>query len=243
MNEPQSHKFSVLIFFSILLCEKTVDSIESRAIISSQCTGDQLHTHYCDEIVKIKVTLNARLDAIDSNVNFFHQKLNELIKKDASSQQGCSTIHRTPISLAQCRGSRMIFDSFGTYMKSVCDVGKCFSYYEAEKFCFDNGMDLLIIENEDVYDEVSKFALASYPGIPEVWTHNPGLWINGRLNDNEWYVYKNLQKQAIGKGIRIVKERQYAGNCAVLKRNRSFELRNYDCNKCYNFLCEYQSVL
>lgn len=79
-------------------------------------------------------------------------------------------------------------------MKSLCDVQKSFNYYQAGAFCNNNGMDLMIVENEDVFDEMTKFVLSIYP-IHEAWGYNTGLWINGRWNGSNWHTYKNLQKQ------------------------------------------------
>lgn len=243
MNELQSHKFSVLIFFSILLCEKTVNSIESRAITSSQCTGDQLHTHYCDEIVKIKVMLNARLDAIDSNVNFFHQELNELIKKDASSQPGCSSAPRTP-NLQQCTKTAIFLDSDKNYLKSVCYVQQAISYYDAEKFCLNNQMELMHIENQAVHNEFINFVKESHGLEPNVWDRGRGIWINGRFDGKSWSVIKNFKKHEIGEGIKISREHQHPGDCAAFKRNNNvYEIRDFDCRVTFYFYCEYHSNL
>ena len=154
-----------------------------------------------------------------------------------------SGVNRIPISLKQCIKTTNLFDSDRNYLKSVCTSNTAKNYNEAENFCLDNGMDLLIVENQAVYDEVTKFVLLQWPNI-EVWSDVSGLWFNGRFINNEWIAFKNLKNQPIGKGMKIVNEKQNSGNCAVMKRNYNvFELRNYDCTEDYIFLCEYQSTL
>lgn len=154
-----------------------------------------------------------------------------------------SGVDRIPISLTKCTKTTNIFDSDRNYLKSICSVHTTKNYNDAESFCFDNGMDLLIVENQAVYEEVTKFVLLQWPN-QEVWGDGSGLWFNGRFINNEWVVFKNLRNQPIGKGMKIVNEKQKIGNCLALKRNdKTFELRNYDCNRTYAFFCEYQSTL
>lgn len=155
-----------------------------------------------------------------------------------------SEVNRIPISLTQCSKTVNIFDSDRNYLKSICMGQTSKNYNDAESFCFDNGMDLLIVENQAVYEEVTKFVLLQWPNIVVVWGDEAGVWINGRFINNEWVVFKNLRNQPIGKGMKIVNEKQKIGNCLALKRNdKTFELRNYDCNRTYAFFCEYQSTL
>lgn len=128
-------------------------------------------------------------------------------------------------------------------MKSLCQVKTCLNYYDAERFCFDNGMDLMIFETEAVTEAVFK-DIVDIHGGPEVWDHSWGLWINGRLNNHQWHVTRNFQKHEMTNGIKPVNESQLGGDCAQMKRNRnSLEKRNYDCKRPYFFLCEYHSVM
>lgn len=143
-----------------------------------------------------------------------------------------------------CRKSKFLINSEGNYLKSLCLVQKYSSYDDAEKFCSEHGMNLLIFENEFVYKELKLFLFESNLAMNNIWDQLNGLWINGRFNGTDWSVYKNYQRQAIGNGIAITTEHHRAGNCAVLKRNERFELRNYDCSAGrYHFICEYDSVL
>ena len=154
-----------------------------------------------------------------------------------------SGVNRIPISLTQCTLTTNFFDSDRNYLKSVCSVHTVKNYNDAENFCLDNGMDLLIVENQAVYDEVTKFVLLHWPNI-DVWLYGTGVWFNGRFINNEWIAFKNLKNQPIGKGMKIVNENQNSGNCATVKRNYNvFELRNYDCTRNFFAFCEYQSTL
>lgn len=192
-----------------------------------------LENSHCDATIDEVNKIEAKFEEIEAELKY-------LIKLSSDGQ-----VRRTPINtnILVCKDTKLLFDSHGNYLKSICNSAMALNYYEAEKVCFDNGMDLLIIENEDVYDEVSKFALEVFPGLAEVWDHGAGVWINGRLNDTEWYIYKDLKKQEIGKGIKIVKELKHGGDCGVLKRNKTFELRDYNCSQVHAFFCEYQSVM
>lgn len=154
------------------------------------------------------------------------------------SENRCG-VNRNPVSLKDCTRTINIFDAQGNFLKIVCSVHKGYSYNDAENFCFDHGMDLLIVENQAVYDEVAKFTLQQWP-TPDVWGDGSGIWINGRVFNNEWFAYKNFKKQPIGRGINTAEENHHPGRCAALKRNHnSFELKNYDCTKGYVFYCEY----
>lgn len=156
---------------------------------------------------------------------------------------GCDSIHRTSVDLQPCSQTKIFFDQHSNYLKSVCEVRQLLNYYDAEKFCFDRGMELLIVENEAVYDSLNSFVLERYPGLPVVWNDSHGLWMNGRFDGADWFVFKNFRKNDIGKGIKIAYEHQIGGECAALKRNVHFELRPYGCTNAYHFLCEYQSAL
>lgn len=164
------------------------------------------------------------------------------VRTDNGNTQGCA-VNRVPISLKDCTRTTHVFDSDRNYLKSICSVHTKLSYDNAERFCFNNGMDLLVVENQAVYDETVKFTLQQWPNT-EVWLDGSGIWFNGRFINNEWVVFKNLRKQPIGKGILIINEAQNNGNCTVLKRNyQIFNLKNYDCTKTYVFYCEYQNTL
>lgn len=160
--------------------------------------------------------------------------------RDESSCQNSCEVNLRPLSLNVCNHKTYIFDSDGEFLKIVCSVHQGYNYNDAEYFCMKNGMDLLIIENQAEYDEVSKFTLKQWPST-EVWGPGHGVWINGRFFNKKWFAYRNLKKQSIRTAIEIVKDPQQEGNCAVLKRiYTEFELRNCDCTKGYAFYCQYK---
>lgn len=157
-----------------------------------------------------------------------------------STQSNCD-YNRNPLNLKACNYKRNIIDSEGNFLKILCRVHQGYNYNDAEHYCLNNGMDLLIIENQVEYDEVSKFTFEHWPSR-DVWGAGAGIWINGRKINNEWFSYRNLKKEPIGTGIKIVEDPQQNGNCAVLKKNYSnFELKNYDCKKGYHFYCQHKA--
>ena len=100
----------------------------------------------------------------------------------------CTHNNRGPLSLTGCNNKRNILDSAGNILKIVCRVHQGYNYNDAEYYCMNNGMDLLTIENQVEYNEVSKFTFETW-SARDVWGAPYGIWINGRKFNDEWFAY------------------------------------------------------
>lgn len=198
------------------------------------------------EVVDEFVNWSNNLHIIFLNSAGIHADFNALINLAGDISEKISQItvnHRPPVNLNFCENTEDVFADDGTFLKSFCNVQRFLNYLDAEKFCFDNGMDLAMVENEAIYYDLNEFVTKIYPDKKKVWDHGAGLWINGRFDGTEWFGYRNFQKEPLRGVLRVVEEQKHGGFCAVLKRNYSVELRNYDCMKRYHFMCEYNSIL
>lgn len=142
-----------------------------------------------------------------------------------------------------CDNIKKIYNRDGKYLKSICDVHQGKNYRQAKEFCTSHGMDLLIIENEEVFNGLVNFMAVKYDSrTPKVWSSAHGIWINGHRDGSNWVVSKNEKISEMPSGIKFKEETSHAGDCFVLKNNKGYEGRNYQCSKSYWFLCEFASV-
>lgn len=153
----------------------------------------------------------------------------------------CNNEQNSEVNDSVCSNKKCFYGNDQRLLKTACYVRRSLSHEDAKKFCNDNGMDLLIVENEEVYNELSKFSEGIYSHARTKWTHNAGVWINGKKIYSEWYVYRKNQREILTDGIPFGYEREHPGDCFVLKRNKKeYEGRNYECTKTYHFYCEYK---
>lgn len=138
-----------------------------------------------------------------------------------------------------CEVVTPIYNADGDFLKNICYVTSASrNYDDAANHCATNGMNLLIIENEDVMRGFLNHLNENHsPG--DVWGETRGVWINGRKFGNRFYVYRKDIKYAFPSGITL---NSSGGDCLVLKKNYAYEARAWPCSRVFWSYCEFDSV-
>jgi hypothetical protein len=230
-------KFLILkiIFIFLMLHEHNCETLEITTTFDSEIIAKAETSSDVDCLIALKQILS-----IKSKILELHSQ-----QEDFYGIIGGRKKVR-PYTTEHCAHTKKIFNRNGEYLKSLCDVHEDIDYKSAEKYCMDHDMDLLIVENEDVYKGMSEFLVDFYGDVPEPWNHVAGLWVNGNRGGNdwleEWNVIKNGSKLSRPNGLPLAEEKYHPGNCITLKKRNEYEGRNYDCEKTYWFICEYASA-
>lgn len=118
--------------------------------------------------------------------------------------------------------------------KFVCAVLEDKSYADAEKACWDHGMNLFVINNEEVEDVSIKFA--NNAGLV---ADKASVWINGMRTGEGWvtrYPVTPLLPSMTANG-----ELQEPGNCLQVVKTSRFESFFFSAENCDTeqwFICE-----
>jgi hypothetical protein len=130
-------------------------------------------------------------------------------------------------------------DDNGNELKKICDVKTQKNYEQAEDHCRNNGMALLVIENEAVFKAFSKFLLKNIPGSTN-WGATQGVWINGkRYFSNGWYTYAPHGKELNSKALKWSNKGAGSGDCLAVKRQSAFHVEGCSCTKPYRYVCQF----
>lgn len=250
LNTPKKMKKLVLKIFLLFLIihEQSCEAQSTRPppkrrtpLIKTQLSVEtplaSISDFDCSETLYEILKFKTKILGLYKQQDDFYQLIEKKIK-------GTNKVR--PYTTGHCVHTKNIFDRNGKYLKSLCDVHEDINYKKAEKFCTDHGMDLLVVENEEVYKGMSEFLVEFYGDVPEPWNHVAGLWVNGERSESdnncEWFVSKNGTKYSRPSGLPAAEEKNYPGNCFALKKRKEYEGRNYDCKKTYWFICEYAST-
>lgn len=221
----------IILSFLIIKCESGI--VNPPAATPRSSSIESRNSDICIEAFNELLELKSKISEI-------------LTKQEDFYREFKGKVNVRPYTTNHCKHTKNVFDSNGKFLKSLCDVHVDINYKEAEKYCMDRGMDLLMVENEEVYKGMSEFLVEFYGDVAEPWNHVAGLWINGERNGSanflEWYVTKNGTKIPLPHGLPTADEKSYPGNCLTLKKREKYEGRNYDCKKTYWFICEYAST-
>jgi hypothetical protein len=149
--------------------------------------------------------------------------------------------NRPSLDTSSCSVIKSFYDVEGDFLKYICEIREEYFYDLAESFCYEKGMDLLIIENRSVLQNLVTYFDEHYPNFEE----NSAFWLNGRKFGNSWFAYKNNKKSEFPSILRF--NPSESGKCYMLKgkveQKNVFEGSSGDCNKKHYFLCEYASTV
>lgn len=193
-------------------------------------------------IFVIGVSSNVNDDQITKALREVNSILTDQIKKLEGQSREIKVSPRPPrpVITTGCTVVRALYDSKGNFLKFVCDDRVVMTLNDAELHCHKNGMDMLIIENEDVYKAFTNFMAEHDRGI---WGDQSGIWLNGRKFGDEWFVYRNFEKEPLPSVSFYTNSTVYSGNCLMLKRigNGPYTGRPHSCMEKKWVLCEFKS--
>lgn len=171
-----------------------------------------------------------------------HSKMFFVISKIFLITTFLFSIDATP-KTEHCTLITNLFDKQGELIKKVCEIRMAFSYEKAENNCIKNGMNLLVFESFEVFEEFSRKLDESSKALGNVWGPSKGYWINGRRNyKGDWLTYTLNAKQQLNPQIPFTHGTAHSDICLALKRDGIFKVSGYQCSQAYYHLCEFQVV-
>ncbi|KAG5676484.1 hypothetical protein PVAND_006315 [Polypedilum vanderplanki] len=142
-----------------------------------------------------------------------------------------------------CNRLGSIFDRDGNYLKKICEVHRILNHDRAESFCRQHGMELFMIENDDVYEGLENYLNRSAyaNGTPKIWGDGHGLRINGRRNKaGQWFMF-GQKKLLLQSNLPWLVSSEHGENCLTIKRNQNFKISGFKCEKEYSVFCELEA--
>ncbi|KAG5676537.1 hypothetical protein PVAND_006363 [Polypedilum vanderplanki] len=139
-----------------------------------------------------------------------------------------------------CNSLGSIFDKDGNYLKKICEVHRMLNHDRAESFCRQHGMELFMIENDEVYEGLENYLnhSAFLNTVPKIWGDPHGLRINGRRNKaGQWFMF-GQKKILLPTNLPWLVNSEHGDNCLTIKRNHNFKISGYKCEKEYYAYCE-----
>lgn len=140
------------------------------------------------------------------------------------------TIFHKPKSNGQlCVRKRDFYNAKKVLVKTVCEVLKASTYFEALTMCHSEGMGLLVIDSTESQTALFRFV-----------RRNATFWINGRRGNSGWFSY-NPEAVPIFPGLSWSPNKTSATCLSLFKNGNHFEATANGCNEAMlNFYCEYQ---
>ena len=156
----------------------------------------------------------------------------------------CEFYNEPVLNTEVCTVQSPLFDDDGTYLKTSCVINTGLdendaTYDEAERKCIDNGMTLFTINNSTVQSSLFE---ATTEALSET-NPNGFLWINGRREQEEWFVY-SPRRESLYAGVEWTQtesiDGRTSGDCLRYSQEHGpYRAKGHDCEARSWIICEY----
>lgn len=148
--------------------------------------------------------------------------------------------HQANLKVCHQRRATILSDRNGNYLKQVCQVRGLKNYANAQEFCRTNGMELLVIENQEVFNAFSSYVMSTIIPTVQHWKDGHGTWINGMRDINGfWHTFAPSQRPLNTDALQWTSGPNYGGECLTAKRDIQIKVAGFRCEKPYWFLCQF----
>lgn len=199
---------------------------------------DQCHDDL-EELEKEKEESEKRAKEIREKLR--HELEAERNKDKTCNAPSSNSMMKPPVKLNTeiCEHYKAFYSESGDFLKYACLVDKSVNYEVAQYQCWKNGMDLLTVETEDVYNELVTFLSGIFLELNDFW-----LYLNGRKFNSDTFVYKRFEKKPLSSALPFMDEPIVPGDCMALYKyygSNDYEAEKHSCVHTHRFICEFES--
>lgn len=161
-----------------------------------------------------------------------------------------------PLNIASCNRIGKIVDGNGNFIKSVCEIDYPPSSYSGSvALCAQNGMNLIVAEDQVVYSAVIQYVTTRYRNYPcpdgySPLTNSCGVFLNGQQNltDGKWYATINGQQKVMDTSFfklvtNNLTSKSDTGNCMTFSYvSTNSGLMGFNCGYAFYAICEFNNT-